>query len=377
MAERIGILGGTFQPIHNGHILLAEHAKNVLSLDRVLFVIDRIPPHKEINSGASTDDRLNMLRLALTGHAGLEVETMELFREGKSYSFDTLTELKQKLPRAQLYFLMGSDMLRSFSTWYKPEGICKLCTLVCTERTGQNGGEADTAVSLSKMFGARIILLDRVSDISSTDIRNRVVSFQPLKDLLPQSVVHQIYYKGLYQTENILFMYNKLRNSISDHRMHHTAGVIETALLLAHRYGIDPGKAFLAALLHDCAKSLSEAQLLELSDDPNPILPVLHAEAGAKIASSEYGIDDPEILQAIRLHTTGDRNMTGLDKIIYVADMIEPSRTYPGVEILRQETDLDQLTLLALRQSISFVQKKKQTVHPATYRAIIDLGGSV
>ena len=110
---------------------------------------------------------------------------------------------------------------------------------------------------------------------------------------------------------------------------------------------------------------------------PNPILPVLHAEAGAKIASSEYGIDDPEILQAIRLHTTGDRNMTGLDKIIYVADMIEPSRTYPGVEILRQETDLDQLTLLALRQSISFVQKKKQTVHPATYRAIIDLGGSV
>ena len=157
--KRIGVFGGTFHPIHNGHLLLAKHAKERLQLDTVLFVIDRVPPHKEITDGATTEQRLRLLRLALDGQDGLVPETMELSREGKSYSFDTLTELKQRYPNDRLFFLMGSDMLRAFDGWYRPDGISRLATLVCTERFGQSGSEEETAAFLRKKYGAEILLL--------------------------------------------------------------------------------------------------------------------------------------------------------------------------------------------------------------------------
>ncbi len=374
--ERIGIFGGTFHPIHNGHLLLAKHARDVLSLDRVLFLIDRIPPHKEISEGASTEERLRLLELALAGCDGFEPETMELSREGKSYSFDTLTELHARLPQAQLYFLMGSDMLRSFSTWYNPQGISELATLVCTERAGQSGGEAEAALALKQQFGTRVILLDSVSDLSSTEVRERIQSALPIHGLVPPAVAHEIYYSGLYQTEEIQKQYAILKGALTEKRMHHTAGVVETALLLAERNQVDGKKVFTAALLHDCAKYLPDSELLRRSTDPTPILPVLHSEIGAQLAKELYGVEDPEILRAIRLHTTGDAGMSKLDKIVYLADMIEPSRDYPGVQALRDEPDLDRAVLMALQRSLTHIRERGFDVHPATLRAIQDLGGT-
>lgn len=375
--ERIGILGGSFNPIHNGHLLLAEHAKDSLGLDRVLFVIDRIPPHKELDAGASTEDRLCLLMLALAGREGLEPETMELRREGKSYTFDTLTELSGRMPDAELFFLMGSDMLRSFETWHRPDGISRLATLVCTERVGQSGEEEETAARLKERFGARILLLGGVSDLSSTEIRERIAAAKPIDGLVPEEVAIEIYARGLYQPEPIRALYEKLRPMLTESRMRHTAGVLKTALALAEKNGVDPEKTRVAALLHDCAKYLPQGELLALSSDETPILPVLHAEAGAKIAAERFGILDPEILRAIRLHTTGDADMTPLDKIVYLADMIEPSRSYPGVDDLRKETDLDRATLLALHRSLQHITERGYAVHPATLRAIKDLGGTI
>ena len=375
--ERIGILGGSFNPIHNGHLLLAAHAKETLSLDRVLFVIDRIPPHKELDAGASTEDRLHLLELALSDREGLIPETMELSREGKSYTFDTLTELKQRIPGAELFFLMGSDMLRSFSTWYRPDGISRLATLVCTERDGQSGQEEETAAVLKAEFDARVLLLDSVSDLSSTEVRNRIADAKPIDSIVPLAVALAIYERGLYQPEPIRALYDKLRPMLTEKRMRHTAGVLLTTLSLAEQNGVDTKKSQVAALLHDCAKYLPREELLTRSTDPNPILPVLHAEVGACIASEQFGISDPEILQAIRLHTTGDANMTPLDKVVYLADMIEPSRDYPGVDELRKETNLDRATLLALHRSLQHITERGFAVHPATLRAIKDLGGTV
>lgn len=375
MKEKIGVFGGTFHPIHNGHILLAEHAKELLSLDRVLFVIDRIPPHKEISGGASTEERLLLLNLALEGRDDLIPETMELKREGKSYSFDTLTELSAHFPGAELYFLMGSDMLRSFHTWYKPEGISKLAALVCTERAGQSGEEAETAERLRKQYGAKVILLGSVSDLSSTEVRDRIACALPLTGLVPPKAAHEIYFRGLYMPEEIQAMYRKVRASLPDKRMRHTAGVIETAIRLAAENGVDPIKAEIAALLHDCAKYLPDEELLKRSHDPTPVLPVLHAEIGAQLAEREYGVTDPEILRAIRLHTTGDADMTVLDKIIYLADMIEPGRDYPSVNAIRAEKTLDKAVLLAMERGLVYIQQRGFPIHPATLRAINDLGG--
>ena len=372
---RIGILGGTFHPIHNGHIMLAEHAKNVLSLDRVLFLIDRVPPHKEMSEGASTQERLKMLELAVHGHDGFEVETMELYREGKSYSYDTLKELHARLPEAELFFLMGSDMLRSFSTWYNPQGISELCTLVCTERLGQSGGESDTAAALKTSYGTRTILLDSVSDLSSTQVRKSIANAVPITDMVPHSVALEIYMRGLYQPEPVRSYYSLLEHSLTEKRLRHTAGVVQTAIELAHRYSADAKKAQTAALLHDCAKYLPEEKLLSMSKDPEKIMPVLHSEVGAILAEKEFGISDPEILRAIKLHTTGDADMSLLDKIIYLSDMIEPSRSFPGVEELREDGDLDDRVLSALTHCVHYLERSNGKIHSATYRAIQYLGG--
>lgn len=373
MRERIGILGGTFQPIHNGHLALARHAMEALSLTRVLFVIDRIPPHKSLNDGATTAQRLQLLELALHAEEGFFAETMELQREGASYTVDTLRALKERTPDAALFFLMGSDMLRSFPSWRAPQEIADLAVLVCTTREGHDAEEQASAQRCRAQFGARVVLLPAVSPISSTEIRTRIAQALPIDGMTPPAVAAEIYYLGLYQPSDILTYYNEVRAALSEKRMRHTAGVIETAIRLAAENGVDGKQARLAALLHDCAKELPPEQLLLYSDTEEPILPILHAYAGADLARTKYGVTDEAVLRAIRLHTTGDAHMTKLDKILYLADMIEPSRTFAGVSEIRMEKSLDDAILLAFQRSIWYIQSHNGRVHPATRRAISDL----
>ena len=372
--EKIAIFGGSFNPIHNGHIQLARHAAEALSLDRVLFVVDRIPPHKTLAEGATDSQRVEMMRLALSEEPRFCVETLELERKGTSYTVDTLTELHARYTNADFYFLMGSDMLLSFETWRMPEEIAKLASLVCTVREGQNGNEELTAIRLHQKYGARVILLEQVSPLSSTEIRNRIHEALPISGLVPPAQEHYIYLNGCYAPKELLPMYERLHREITEKRMHHTAYVVQEAIMLAKRFNVDAKRARLAALLHDCAKSFPEEKLLPFADTNPPILPILHAPAGAEYAKTVYGIDDPEVLRAIRLHTTGEANMTDLDKVVYLADMIEPSRTYEGVEEIRKVEDLNQMMRLALSRTIWYIKQRNFEVHPATQRALADLG---
>ena len=374
--EKIAVFGGSFHPIHNGHLALARHALDALGLDRVLFVVDRIPPHKTLADGATDAQRVDMLRLAVQDEPRFSVETMELLRDGKSYTVDTLTELKDRMPDAALYFLMGTDMLLSFATWRRPEEISKLATLVCTVRQGQSGGEAEAAEKYRAQYGADVILLDEVSPLSSTEVRNRIADALPITGLVPPAVAHYIYRNGCYLPVEFAPMYERLHRELMPHRMEHTAYVVETAIALADRFGGDRKKARLSALLHDCGKYLSTEQLLAYADTEPPILPVLHAFAGADYAKNVYGVEDEEILRAIRLHTTGDAKMTLLDKVVYLADMIEPSRDFDGVDEIRQAATLDDMLRLAFSRSICYIKERGKDVHPATLRALADLGGN-
>ena len=374
--QRIAVFGGSFHPVHSGHIALAKHAKDVLSLDRVLFVVDRIPPHKTLADGANDAQRVEMLRLAVANEPGFSVETLELEREGTSYTVDTLTELHAREPDADFYFLMGSDMLLSFHTWRKPEEIAKLATLVCTIREGQSGGETEAAVDLTQRYNARIILLDQVSPLSSTEVRGRIHDAKPITGLVEAEQEHYIYLNGCYEPKELMPMYARLHAELKPHRMEHTAYVVQTAIALAERFHVDPKKARLAALLHDCAKSFSAEQLIRYADTEPPILPILHAPAGADYAKNVYGVEDEEVLRAIRLHTTGDAGMSDLEKVVYLADMIEPSRSYEGVNEIRNATDLNTMMRLALSRSIWYIKERNFEVHPATQRALEDLGGN-
>lgn len=374
--EKIAVFGGSFHPIHNGHISLARHAMEELHLDRVLFVVDRIPPHKVLADGATDAQRVDMMRLALQDEPRFSVETLELEREGTSYTVDTLLALHEREPNAEFYFLMGSDMLLSFPTWRKPDEIAKLAVLVCTVRQGQSGGEEEAAAAIRTQFGANVLLLDQVSPLSSTEVRNRIFDAKPVTGMVPEAQEHYMYLNGCYQPRELLPMYERLKQEISAHRMDHTAYVIQTAVALAERFGVDPKKARLAALLHDCAKSFPEEKLLPYADTDPAILPVLHAPAGAEYARTVYGVEDPDVLNAIRLHTTGDAGMRKLEQVIYLADMIEPSRQYEGVDEIRQAGDLNQMMRLALSRTIWYIKKRNYAVHPATMRALADLGGN-
>ena len=156
---KIGILGGSFHPIHNGHLDMARSAMNVLGLDRVLLMVDRIPPHKELAQGATSEQRYRMVQLACEGETGFEASDWELNQSGTSYTALTLTHLSEEHPQDELYFIIGSDMLRSLTSWYHPEIICEKARLVCICRAGQDGGEEEAAAQVKERFGADVALL--------------------------------------------------------------------------------------------------------------------------------------------------------------------------------------------------------------------------
>lgn len=181
-------------------------------------------------------------------------------------------------------------------------------------------------------------------------------------------------------------MLKKLKKTLDPQRYSHTLGVEETAVRMARTFGADERKASLAGLLHDCAKccSLQEMNAYVQNDsiaqtvdsDMHASRALMHGPAGVARARAEYGVDDPEVLHAIRYHTTGCAGMSVLDKIIYLADMIEPGRKeYPGLSDVRAlcESDLDGAMRLALSQSAGYVNENRQALHPDTQKALIAL----
>lgn len=175
-------------------------------------------------------------------------------------------------------------------------------------------------------------------------------------------------------------MARELQRRLKRGRFIHSVGVANTALRLAKLFGADERKAYVAGLLHDCARQFENEELpaqaerrsIAFGEVERAMPLLLHAYIGAKMISEVYGVDDAEIAQAIWRHTVGAANMTTLDKIIYFADMIEPNRNYPGVDKLRalvETTTLDEILLTALSESIIFVVQKNSLVHPDTIAA--------
>jgi len=230
---------------------------------------------------------------------------------------------------------------------------------------------------LEKDFGARVHILNVPEiGISSTDIREALIDRKTAHGLVPQPVAEYISHHGLYRIP-FSQMTNRLRKSLSEYRLRHTLSVAETAVWLANRFGVDPVQAHLAGMLHDCAKGMDAPALLQLiksggisADELELSMPaLLHAPAGAALAKSQYHVADQSILSAIRWHTTGRRNMTQLEKVVYLADMIEPGRAaYPGLEELRicAKDNLDEAVRMAAAQSASYVAARGKKLHPRT-----------
>lgn len=191
-------MGGTFDPIHYGHLILAEQAKEVFCLDKVLFVTASVPPHKAENNISSAVDRYEMVKLAITGNSGFEPSDIELTLEGPSYTVRTLDLLTQSNPSDSFFLLLGSDEAVTFGTWYLPERIIELAQVVTANRPGCGVDEALAKLPDHLSGNIRKLYIPGV-DISSSDIRDRVRQGRSIRYLVPHQVADYISMRGLYK----------------------------------------------------------------------------------------------------------------------------------------------------------------------------------
>lgn len=380
MGEKIAFLGGSFNPVHQGHIAVAKAVRQEFDLDRVLLITAKDPPHKQVAGNVDARIRHEMAVLAMEGQEGLEASDLELRRGGKSYTVDTIRALMACCPDAEIYCVIGADMLLDLPRWHAPETLFRLGNFIGVARPGVLETLNTAIFDMRRRYGANIRLSSfHGPDISSTDLRERVYAAMPIEGMTPVPVERYIYEAGLYQPEEIRAMQHKLKESLQPKRYLHSMGVVRCAIGLAARYGENTEKARLAALLHDCAKLDLKEQVamarcfgLDLSVYETISKAVLHGPLGAELARCEYGVNDPAVLDAIRYHTVCRRVMTKLDKIIYLADKIEPGRDYEGLLSIRAaaERSLDEGVLACMEHSIAYArQKEGKKLHPGILEA--------
>lgn len=370
---KIGVFGGTFNPPHNGHVRLAKAAADELKLDKLLVIPSCIPPHKIAAKLADGQERLEMCRLAFGCDPRFEVSPMELERGSRSYTVETLRELKALYPDSELYFIVGSDMLESFDKWYLWQEILSLSVLCAASR--EEGYSSDLSRFGKLAERIKIITLDPL-EVSSTQIRNSAGEVSP--ELLDPKVAAYIREHGLY--DDGLNRYRELlRGKLNPRRLFHSECVSECAGVLAERYGASVEKARLAGLLHDVMKNAPANEQLALMPDVTPLellnTKVWHQISGEAFLRQNGIVTDEEILGAVRWHTTGKAGMTLLEKIIYVADFISADRDYKDVEVVRRLAyiSLEHAILYTSRYTVNKMVSQDLLLHPATVECYNDM----
>lgn len=372
---KIGIYGGSFNPPHVGHTLAARELAAALNLNKVVFIPAALPPHKPLPAGSpDAATRLALLREAVKSVPSGYVSDLELRREGPSYSVDTLEELARQYPDDKLYLLMGTDMFLSLHQWREPARICQCAVIATAHREPENGllhekilKQADR---LRKNYGAEVMVADnRFVEISSTMLR-RMLRFQCAEPFLEPGVWNLIKQLGCYGVNEDLrdLPFETLKTvSLSLHmekRVPHVIGCCETAVSLARLWGANVTDAARAGILHDVTKALDKrAQLLlcekygiMVGDFERENYKLLHSKTAAAVAKHIFGENDA-VCEAIYWHTTGRADMKLLEKILYIADYMEPNRSFDGVETLRAltQTDLDEALLRGFQMSLDLL----------------------
>lgn len=385
--EKIGIFGGCFNPPHLGHIRGAEAAARALGLDRVLLVPAFEVPHKQLSLSSPTpQQRLAMTYLAAEGREKLDVSDIEIAQKAQGYTWDTLLALREKYPQAAFTLLLGSDQFGIFPQWKNAEQIVALADLAVLSRGQKGEGEAiaQTARELSAL-GARVAVLDNpVTEISSTQLR-RLLAFRCADAFLPPAVAQYICDNRLYDAaanwkhlpmETLEPIVIRLLNP---NRVRHVLGCRDTCVELARRWGADETDAARAGLLHDITKALDGPLQLTLCgaygkmlDDFSRKYPkTLHALTGSLVAERIFG-ENEAVVSAICSHTTGKAGMNTLEKIVYVADYMEPNRDFPGVERLRwlAFSDLTAALKLGLEMTLEHLKNQGSEVSSQSREAL-------
>ena len=385
--DRIGIYGGTFNPPHVGHIQAATQAMEALRLDRLMLIPDRIAPHKELPENSPLpEQRFEMLKLAVAGNKRMIASDIELKRDGPSYTYETLNQIRACYPDAELILLMGTDMFLSFDGWRQPEQILKNASLAVAYRGDRDEISAVQAQKIRlESMGAKVILLENsIRAISSTQLR-RMLAFRCADSFLPEGVGSYIQEHGLYDTgaDWKKLPMDELERVVvrllKPNRVAHVLGCRDTAVELAKRWGADETDAARAGLLHDITKALDgplqltlcQAYGKMLSDFSRKYPKTLHALTGSLVAERIFG-ENSRVVSAIANHNTGKAGMNLLETIIYVADYMEPNRDFPGVDRLRELafSDIQAALKLGLEMTMEHLKTQGNEVSPESREAL-------
>lgn len=372
---KVGIFGGSFDPVHIEHIRVAQAAIQTLGLDRLLIMPAFAPPHKKGRVLADNQARLEICRLAFSGVEKAEICDFEIAQGDVSYTYRTCRHFKETYQDAELFWLVGTDMLRDFPTWKNPEIILSCATLAVCARSEKSDWVDGEQKRFFERFGKKFVCVGyNGADVSSTKIRVLAAAGEDFSAFVEKSAFDYIRENGIYEIP-------RAKDALALEKPSRKAHSLRVALVAATRANelkMDEKKAIGAALFHDCAKNLApDHPLLKGFTPPNDWgeVPesVIHQFSGAFVAERAFGINDKEILDAVRYHTSGKAQMTELGKLIFLADMVEEERAYDGVEKIRSAfytKPLNETLTLALKETVKFLQKKGAEIYPLTLSAL-------
>lgn len=379
---RIAVYGGSFNPPHPAHVRAARLAYAALAPDKLLVIPAADPPHKALAAGSPTpEERFELTKLAFLDFPEAEISDVELRRGGESYTSDTVEELAREYPGAELWLVIGTDMLTSFERWHEFRSILAGAALAVLPRNEGELPEIERcAARFEALYGARVRIIDAAPlPMSSSEMRDMLVARRGA-DVLDGEVYARIIRLRDYGAKPQLdWLRERAYAYLKPKRIPHVAGCEQEASKLALRWGEDPGDAAEAGILHDITKKLSMDEQLILAEKYGIVfdkferenIKLTHAITGAALSKELFGVPE-RIYSAIRWHTTGRADMTLLEKIIYIADYIEPTRDFEGVERLRQLAyeDIDSAMALGLRMSLEELRQSGIEPHGATVSAL-------
>ncbi len=379
---KFAILGGSFNPIHNGHLALAEAARLAFQYDQIILVPSFQSPFKCEYKDTSTQNRLDMCAAAIAGDAAFTLDDCEIKREGVSYTIDTVKYIDQKYrPEGKLGLIIGDDLAADFHKWRAADEIAARCDIILAHRLSANGDEIPFPYPHAR-------LQNDIVELSSGMIRKRIKEKMSWHFLVPPPVRCIIEERGIYQNDEEVQPFS----SIIAHIEHHTRMLLpfdrflhsrNTALMsseLCRLFGVDPQKGYIAGITHDICKTMSEKRMIEWAEKDGEKIgkieqkkpSLLHGRAAAVYIKEVFQVNDEEILEAVRLHTSASESLGILAKIVYIADKIELGRedVNPKMRDFKRYKNLDALFEFVFKDTVDYLNAKKIALSNGTLKLI-------
>ncbi|MDR2717155.1 MAG: nicotinate (nicotinamide) nucleotide adenylyltransferase [Treponema sp.] len=374
---RLAILGSSFNPIHLGHLFLADAVLSELHYDRVILVPAYRSPFKleapGMESGAR--DRLEMAAAAIAGDPRLTVDDCEIRREGVSYTADTIADIiRRYAPDEKPGFIIGDDLAADFPQWNRSDDILAMADIIIARRL--HSGVLTIPYPCTQITNS-------VMEISSGMVRDKITANAAWRYLVPAAARSIIESRGLYGLNprpaespagNLIFRVEEAaREGLSLERFLHSRNTALMAWDMCRRlsaYKLNPELGYLAGMAHDLGKQLSEKEIIKLTKNDGRRISrlekekpsLLHGRASAVLLRERFNVHNEDVLEAAALHTLGGKDMGPLAKMVYIADKMEVSREKidPAVRKLAYtENDLDKIFVTALEQTASWLRAKK------------------